>query len=113
MENENVTPISDNSENENIGSSSEENFSEDVTTQESSSEEVTTDDNSYHAYLIVDEDLTEFDFEERIPDEPTLYDINYNVLHIYNLLLLLTLFLIGKWLIDKVCIVFEGIWKKY
>lgn len=104
-------------ENNNNASPAEENSSasseEASSTEAASSEntETTTEDNSYLLLLRVDEDLCEFQFEDEIAENPDLYTLNYNIVHLYNLVLLIALFLIGKWIVDKTFTCFNSIWK--
>lgn len=89
--------------------SEENNISSDPEASAEGSEE-----NLFHILLYeVDENLTEFQFIDSYPDEPTLKDINYNIIHIYNLVLLISFFLIGKWILDKTFTCFNSLWKRW
>lgn len=75
--------------------------------------DIYTDDNSFLRLVRTDDELVEFGFVDSIPEESTLYNLNWSVTHLYNLVLLIALFLIGKWLIDKAFLGFNSIWERW
>lgn len=110
---ENIIDTPTSGEDETSTSSTDINTLSDPETEGSGSDDPLSDDPIHILLYELDEDLTEFQFIDTYPENPTIKEVNYNLIHIYNLVLLICFFLIGKWIFDKTFTCFNSLWKRW